>query len=222
MKAKSMQELARFAQALRAQQIEAAARQAAHEAKAQQHQNENELFAATIGPVRSLRNSNRVNHLPAPTAPLARMRERDEAQVLRELLSDDFTPSSLLETDESLSFLRQGVAAEVLRKLRSGHWSIRRQIDLHGLRTEEAREALSEFLRRARRDGLRCLRVIHGKGHGSPGKMPVLKSRVCSWLAQKAEVMAYVQAKASDGGAGALLVLLAPAPHRGAPRTPSR
>jgi DNA-nicking Smr family endonuclease len=70
--------------------------------------------------------------------------------------------------------------------------------------------ALSEFIRQAQRQGLRCLRVVHGKGLGSPGKTPVLKSKVHSWLVQKNQVMAFVQAKPAEGGAGALLVLLKP------------
>jgi DNA-nicking Smr family endonuclease len=69
---------------------------------------------------------------------------------------------------------------------------------------------LSEFIRQAQRQGLRCLRVVHGKGLGSPGKTPVLKSKVHSWLVQKNQVMAFVQAKPAEGGAGALLVLLKP------------
>ncbi|MFZ9182955.1 MAG: Smr/MutS family protein, partial [Hylemonella sp.] len=56
--------------------------------------------------------------------------------------------------------------------------------------------------------GLRCVRVVHGKGHGSPGKTPVLKNRVHSWLVQKKEVLAFVQARPADGGAGALVLLL--------------
>jgi DNA-nicking Smr family endonuclease len=98
----------------------------------------------------------------------------------------------------------------VIHKLRKGDWSIQREIDLHGLRTDEARVALSEFIRQAQRQGLRCLRVVHGKGLGSPGKTPVLKSKVHSWLVQKNQVLAFVQAKPAEGGAGALLVLLKP------------
>ena len=96
------------------------------------------------------------------------------------------------------------------RKLRKGHWSIQREIDLHGLRREDAREALAAFIRESHRQGLRCVRVVHGKGLGSEGKAPVLKPKVHSWLIQKNQVLAYVQARPLDGGAGALLVLLAP------------
>jgi DNA-nicking Smr family endonuclease len=52
--------------------------------------------------------------------------------------------------------------------------------------------------------------VIHGKGLGSIGKEPVLKGKVRAWLVQKEEVIAFCQARAHDGGAGAVLVLLQP------------
>ena len=71
--------------------------------------------------------------------------------------------------------------------------------------------ALAEFIRLSHRQGLRCVRVVHGKGLGSPGKMPVLKNKVHSWLVQKNQVLAFVQAKPAEGGAGALVVLLKPA-----------
>jgi len=86
-------------------------------------------------------------------------------------------------------------------------------VNLHGLRTDEARSTLAGFIRDAHKHGLRCLRVVHGKGLGSPGKTPVLKGKVHSWLVQKTEVMAFVQARPADGGAGALVVLLRPAPR---------
>jgi DNA-nicking Smr family endonuclease len=88
---------------------------------------------------------------------------------------------------------------------------VQAQLDLHGLRRDEARERLSAFLHDARRDGLRCLRVIHGKGNGSPGREPVLKAKVRSWLVQRDAVIAFAQARAAEGGAGALIVLLASA-----------
>jgi DNA-nicking Smr family endonuclease len=78
------------------------------------------------------------------------------------------------------------------------------------MRTDEAREALGAFIREAHKHGMRCVRVVHGKGLGSPGKEPVLKGKVKSWLIQKQEVLAFVQAKPAEGGAGALVVLLKP------------
>jgi len=109
-----------------------------------------------------------------------------------------------------LSYRSADIGPEVVRKLRRGVWAIQAQLDLHGLRRDEARERLNRFLLEAKRAGLRCVRVIHGKGHGSPGREPVLKRKVQTWLVQKKEVIAFTQARASDGGTGALLVLLAP------------
>ena len=52
--------------------------------------------------------------------------------------------------------------------------------------------------------------VMGKAGSGSPGRAPVLKGRVLRWLVQKKEVMAFVQARPAEGGAGALVVLLKP------------
>jgi DNA-nicking Smr family endonuclease len=147
---------------------------------------------------------------PAPPQPIPKQRQLDEAAALQEALSDEVDVSSLLETDERLSFRRAGVGPDVTQKLRRGKWSIQRQIDLHGLRSDEARESLTAFIREAHRQGIRCVRVVTGKGLGSPGKAPVLKEKVHRWLVQKSEVVAFVQAQPAHGGAGALVVLLQP------------
>lgn len=194
---------------------EAAARQAERDRQrreAQQRaQAERNLFQNAVGPVQPLKGQQERHwHLPDPPEPLPVQRELDEERVLRESLSDDFDVSTLLDVDDQLSFRRPGIGVDVTRKLRAGHWSIQRQLDLHGLRTDEAREALGEFIRLAHRTGLRCVRVVHGKGLGSPGRTPVLKGRVQRWLVQKNEVLAFVQARPAEGGAGALVVLLQP------------
>ena len=129
---------------------------------------------------------------------------------MREAISDEFDASTLLDIDDALSFRRPGIGTDVTRKLRMGEWSLQGEIDLHGMRREQAREALAAFIRDAHRRGWRCVRVVHGKGLGSPGKTPVLKSKVQSWLIQKNEVLAFVQARGDEGGAGALVVLLKP------------
>ena len=171
---------------------------------------ERELFASSVGPVTPLRRPAR----PAPArpqpAPLARQRLRDEAKVLRESISDDFDVESLLDTDDNLSYRREGVGPEVVRKLRRGVWAIQAQVDLHGLRRDAARERLGAFLRESTQAGLRCVRVIHGKGNGSPGRTGVLKIKVNGWLVQRIEVIAFAQARAAEGGLGAVVVLLAP------------
>ncbi len=182
-------------------------------ARAAAAEGERNLFALSVGAVTPLsqKASSSAHARPKPL-PEPRQRALDEASVLVEALSDDFDVESLLDTDAALSFRRRGVGPEVTRKLRRGVWAIQAQLDLHGLRRDAAREQLSEFFHEATRQGLRCVRVIHGKGNGSPGREPVLKAKVRSWLVQKNEVMAFTQARASDGGHGAVLVLLRPKP----------
>ena len=215
-RARGLHELAPFAAALRATRRKAAeATEAAARAETQaaQHaareQRERNLFSLTVGTVVPLRKRTTTVGTPDRPLPIPRQRLRDEAAVMTQALSDEFDVESLLETDETLSFRRSGIGVEVVRKLRRGVWAIQAQLDLHGLRRDEAREALGMFLRDASRTGCRCVRVVHGKGHGSPGREPVLKGKVKSWLVQKNEVIAFTQARAAQGGAGALIVLLA-------------
>lgn len=210
MKAKSLQDLEAMRKHL-AQAAKRAHEDAALRAAAQRKaEAERDLFQRAAGVVQRLPAHGRVHHIPDPPAPIPAQRQLDDQRVLKEAISDEFDASTLLEVDDAMSFRRPGIGIDVARKLRRGHWSIQREIDLHGYRTEEAREALAEFLRNAVRDGLRCVRVVHGKGLGSPGKTPVLKGKVHGWLVQKNEVLVFVQARGDEGGAGALVVLLKP------------
>lgn len=174
----------------------------------QEKQREADLFQRSIGAIKPLAPSDKIHRQPPQPQPIARQHQADEQAALLESLSDDFTSDTLLDTDDNLSFTRDGIGTDVVRKLRRGHWTIQQQLDLHGLRRDEAREALGEFLRLAAKRGWRCVRIIHGKGLGSINKEPVLKSKVRSWLVQKEQVLAFCQATATEGGAGALIVLL--------------
>jgi DNA-nicking Smr family endonuclease len=207
-RAHSLQELGGLREALREQAADTARREAQAREQAAREKRERELFARSVGPVAPLRHEVRAAVERPRPHPFPRQRERDDAAVLREAISDEFDVETLLETDDALSFRRPDISPDVVRKLRRGAWSIQAQLDLHGLRRDEAREHLGAFLREADRHGLRCVRVIHGKGNGSPGREPVLKSKVKTWLAQKSEVIAFAQARAADGGQGALVVLL--------------
>ncbi len=208
---RTLADLAEVRRAMQAAEREAAeqARLAREQAARERH--EQELFSPQRGAGAALAPRRCAPAVPRQRpAPVPRQRLRDEAAVLVEALSDEFDVESLLDTDDALSFRRRGVGPEVVRKLRRGVWAIQAQLDLHGLRRDEAREHLAEFLRDAVRAGRRCVRVIHGKGNGSPGREPVLKLKVRGWLVQKSEVIAFTQARAQDGGHGALLVLLRP------------
>ena len=209
-KAAGLADLGALRTALRERQrAEEAKRQAEAEREAAERR-ERTLFANAVGQVLPLRRP----AAPPPSRPRpparARQRERDDRAVLVEAISDAFDAESLLDTDDALSFRRRGVGIDVVRKLRRGVWVLQGELDLHGLRRDEAREWLAAFLRDAAKSGKRCVRVVHGKGLGSPGREPVLKGKVKSWLIQRSEVLAFTHARPADGGHGALIVLLRP------------
>ncbi|AYH45008.1 Smr/MutS family protein [Azoarcus sp. DN11] len=132
----------------------------------------------------------------------------DEREALRESMEAPMTLEDRLETGEEAAFLRPGLPRRVLTDLRRGRWVLQAQLDLHGCNRDEARAALADFLAASLQQGRRCVRVIHGKGHGSPGKQSILKHLSRGWLAQREEILAFCQAGPHDGGSGALLVLL--------------
>ena len=212
MKLKSLKDLQHIQQKLVEQQQVAAAQEAARQEAERRAHAERTLFIRAAGNVQPIRRHGRVDLAPDQPAPLPVQQQLDDQRVLQEAISDEFDAATLLDIDDALSFRRPGVGTDVTRKLRKGEWSIQGEIDLHGLRREDAREALAGFVREAHRRGWRCVRVVHGKGLGSPGKTPVLKGKVQGWLVQKNEVMAFVQARGDEGGAGALVVLLKPSP----------
>ena len=210
MKSKSLQDLdamrKKLADIAKAQKLAEQARIAAEK----RTEAERNLFTRAVGKVAPIANQERVWSPPQRPSTRPLQQDLDNEAVMHESMSDDFDISTLLDADDQLSFRRPGIGTDITRKLRKGEWSIQGQIDLHGLRSDEARNAMGQFIRDAKRMGWRCVRVVHGKGLGSPGKEPVLKSKVQRWLVQKKEVLAFVQAKPSDGGGGALLVLMGP------------
>lgn len=140
-------------------------------------------------------------------APIPHKIRADEAQVVKDMLSDGYDPTEVATGDE-LMFARPGLQHGVLRKLRRGMFSIGAELDLHGMTVVEARPALAQFLHDCHQRHVRCVRIIHGKGYGSQQKQPVLKGKVNSWLRQWDEVLAFCSARLADGGTGAVYVLL--------------
>jgi DNA-nicking Smr family endonuclease len=153
--------------------------------------------------------SDRVHHEPPPPPPIPRQRTHDERAALGESLSDNDPLALALEGGDEAVYLKPGMAPKVLKDLRRGRWVVQNHLDLHGMQRDEARHHVVAFLAECRQHDQRCVRIVHGKGHGSPGRVPVLKRLVLSWLAQRQEVLAYCQARTIEGGAGAVIVLLA-------------
>ncbi len=167
-----------------------------------------DLLGQLLPDVTPLPRLNRAPVAKAQPTPAPTQRLRNERAVLAESLSDSDPWEAGFEAGDELKFLRDGLGSDTLRKLRRGQWLIQNEIDLHGLTVAEARPALVTFLNQCLHDGLRCVRIIHGKGLGSKNGEPVLKRKVAGWLAQRDEILAFCQARRTEGGGGAAVVLL--------------
>ena len=159
-------------------------------------------FSKAVAGAKPLKARKRVIHQRPAPEPVAHQRRRDEAAALAESMASPLSIEEALETGEELSYLRDGMGRETLRKLRRGHWSVQDGIDLHGMTREQSSAVLVEFLEHCVGRGLRCVRIVHGKGLG------ILKAKLKKWLPLREEVLAFCQAPANDGGSGAVLVLL--------------
>jgi DNA-nicking Smr family endonuclease len=166
------------------------------------------LFRASVSDVTPLPRPEKVELGHPLPRPFPAQRMRDDRETLKDSLSDHIAWDAGMESGDELSYARNGIGVQTVRKLRRGHWVIQDELDLHGLTVGEARELLVEFLNLCVRRGLRCIRIIHGKGLRSKNREPVLKLRVASWLMQRDEILAFCQARRVDGGGGAVVVLL--------------
>lgn len=164
------------------------------------------LFRRTVGSVNPVSHDTVLDVKRKP-APWPSQRDRDDQDVLK-ALSDGLSDPEFPETGDELSFKQAGIQNRLFQKLRRGQLRIESELDLHGMTIAEAKMALVEFLRYAGNSGLRCVRIIHGKGKGSKSGIPVLKTRVNYWLKQKQEILAFCSARPVDGGTGAVYVLL--------------
>jgi DNA-nicking Smr family endonuclease len=164
-----------------------------------------EEFRRAVADAQPLEAPRKVVHQRRP-APLPRQRLRDERAVLDESLGP-VSIDDALDSGNELTYLADGLRRDVLRKLRRGHWVVEGELDLHGMNRVQAENSVREFVRHCRTHRKRCLRIIHGKGLGSRNREPVLKGLLRKWLLRE-EVLAFSQAPAAQGGAGAVLVLL--------------
>lgn len=174
---------------------------------ADENLDESRLFQEAVKDARPIK-VNRISHPAKKPKPIPKQLIKDERQALVDSLSDHYIPTHELESGEELLYLREGQSSVVLSKLRRGHWVVQAHIDLHGLVSDEARAYVSAFITDCKKRGIRCVRIVHGKGLGSRNKEPILKHKLRGWLMQKDEVIAYAQAKPTDGGSGAVIVLL--------------
>lgn len=168
-------------------------------------EDDDESFADLMGDVTRLRSDRVSPHKPSlPVEPLQTL--ADERRVLNELgLADPLEGDA--ESGEAFRWCRNGLRRE-LDRLRCGEFVIRDELDLHGLIVAEASIKVSRFLTESLRQHRNCVRIIHGKGLRSPGRVPVLRTKIAGWLCKREDVLAFCSSPRLDGGTGAVYVLL--------------
>jgi len=171
---------------------------------------ERQSFLEEMSDVRPLVAEKRFEEIkqkPSPK-PIHQQHHSDSEQAAdKNLLSD---PVDLRDAavDDFLFFARAGIQQKVQKKLRRGELPIEEELDLHGYTVNEAKIAIQDFLSECKRQHIRYIRIIHGKGYRSEQKIPVLKTHVAYWLPQLTDVLAYSSARTNDGGTGAIYVIL--------------
>ena len=166
------------------------------------------LFREAIGADRG-----KVRAMPAAPPPPAAPKPKPSAKMARrdeEAAREEFrhVVIAALEAGDVLSFRRETVPPQVLKKLARGEYAAQEELDLHGLPARSAEALLREFLRDCRVHGVGCVRIVHGKGRNSEERLPVLKNLVDRVLRHRADVLAFHSPPAAQGGSGAVLVLL--------------
>ncbi len=101
---------------------------------------------------------------------------------------------------------------------RLASWLVRRAargvpvLDLHGLGVRDAVAATERFLHECAADGVPEVRIVYGKGRGSPAGRGVLREVIPRWLAREGAhlVVSAVPEPDTSGADGAMRVRLAP------------
>jgi len=167
---------------------------------------DSELFRQAIGEVDKIEH-NGVNLVTPKPPPVPNQTILNQQDALNKMANDPFDIPDI-EIGDELFFKREGVQQQIMRKLRRGKYAIESELDLHGMTASIAKKELDGFLSHCQSTNRRCIRIIHGKGHGSVNKIPVLKNKLNKWLQKYDSILAFCSAPPNDGGTGAVYVLI--------------
>lgn len=163
-------------------------------------------FARLLGGVKTITSDRVVHNQPKPR-PIPKQAKLDEQRVMDELFISSVEHEEM-QAGDVLSYAQDGLQVKAFKKLKRGQYRIEAECDLHGMTRIEAQQHLNEFISEARQLGIRCVRIIHGKGYGSSNQGPVIKPLVNTWLRKRKEILAFCSARPADGGTGAVYVLI--------------
>jgi len=167
-----------------------------------------DVFQEAMADVREIREFRKIPVSSPRKIRLQEGKKDDSLAVLKEIINGK-KKITLSDTSEYIEWVCPDTRKDIARKLHMGSYSVQDFIDLHGMRYAEAEEAFSSFFKHAVRQGLFCIKVIHGRGLRSP-RGPVLKKALEKWLNGNLRkwVLAYSTAKDCDGGLGATYIIL--------------
>ncbi len=165
------------------------------------------LFQQEMSGVKKIESKNIKEASKPKPKPIPLSRQQDDRDVISQLESDPFC-HEYIETGDEIFYFRPGLQQKVIKKLKRGQYSIERELDLHGMTTEQAKNAVNIFFHNCSLHNNRCVLVIHGKGYRTEKKEPILKSMLNGWLRHRSDVLGFCSARIEDGGTGAIYVLL--------------
>lgn len=165
-----------------------------------------ELFRQAIGEIDKIEHNGAELPVPKPF-PIPKQTIISEQNSLNQMANNPFDIPDI-EIGDELYFRRSGVQQQIMRKLRRGQFAIESELDLHGMTVNVAKKELKDFLAYCQSTNRRCIRIIHGKGHGSVDKIPVLKNKLNKWLQNFDSILAFCSAPTHDGGTGAIYALI--------------
>lgn len=165
-----------------------------------------ELFRQAIGEVDTI-DYDGVELSTVRPAPVPNQSILSEQEAFNQMVHAPFDIPDV-EIGDELYFRRSGVQQQIIRKLRRGQFAIESELDLHGMTVDVAKKELDNFLSYCQSTNRRCIRIIHGKGHGSLNKIPVLKNKLNKWLQRYDSILAFCSAPSHDGGTGAVYVII--------------
>lgn len=167
---------------------------------------DSELFRQAIGEIDKMEHDG-VNLVTPKPLPVPNQTILSQQDALNKMADDPFDIPDV-EIGDELFFKREGVQQQIMRKLRRGKYAIESELDLHGMTVSIAKKELDGFLSHCQSTNRHCIRIIHGKGHGSANKIPVLKNKLNKWLQKYDSILAFCSAPPNDGGTGAVYVLI--------------
>lgn len=189
--------------------VEKRQQQVEQQQQIQEQQDENFFREAMSGvnPLTTDKTSHLNDSKQKPAPKILNLDDFEDELEIHDPLSDEREITDI-DGEEVLSFCRDGIQKNVFKKLRSGHYRISDELDLHGFTVKQAKDLLVYYLQEAAQFEGCCIRIIHGKGLSSGKQKSVLKTHINHWLREHERVLAFHSAKIRDGGTGAVYVLL--------------